>query len=200
MERNSCAISQEGLRLWESDTYKWNYEHSTVLLDSMIMGGGNGKRYLVGHTLLWSPPHRSASALVPPAAGELGPLHHSSADVCVLCVVGKKPTSRRKVVDRTPVHDVKSNALYYLAPWGQRVQLSFWHLTGLCCLSGIALQLNYQPAPDMKTGLSPSTVSRGSRNLLFLVKYSPSQKVFGLTQAFRRAGVNHRIHTLYDLE
>lgn len=51
----------------------------------------------------------------------------------------------------------------------------------------------------MKTGLSPSTVSRGSRNLLFLVKYSPSQKVFDLTQAFWRAGVNHRIHTLYDL-
>lgn len=52
----------------------------------------------------------------------------------------------------------------------------------------------------MKTGLFPSTVSRGSRNLLFLVKYSPSQKVFDLTQAcWPVAGVNHRIHTLYDL-
>lgn len=42
-----------------------------------------------------------------------GPLYHSSADVCVLCVVGKKPTSRRKVVDRTPVHDVKSLVTHF---------------------------------------------------------------------------------------
>lgn len=129
-----------------------------------------------------------------------GPLYHSSADVCVLCVVGKKPTSRRKVVDRTSVHDVKSLVTHFTtAPPEVSGCSSFWHLTGFCCFSGIGLQLNYQPAPDMKTGLSPSTVSRGSRNLLFLVKYSPSQKVFDLTQAFWRAGVNHRIHTLYDL-
>lgn len=42
-----------------------------------------------------------------------GPLYHSSADVCVLCVVGKKPTSRRKVVGRTPVHDVKSLVTHF---------------------------------------------------------------------------------------
>lgn len=40
----------------------------------------------------------------------------------------------------------------------------FRHLTAHRSLSGIVLQLNYQPAPDMKTGLRPSTVTRGQKS------------------------------------